>query len=72
MTCSQTALSLAKDSLLYLALALAAVLAVPVLAGLMLGVRRLLPGLLVVGPIALALSPTCRHRLAGNLGDKSW
>jgi hypothetical protein len=71
MTRATTAKLLAKNSLLYLALGLAVVIAVPFLAGLALGVRLLVPVLLVAGTITLGVSPTFRRCLIGSRGGKS-
>jgi len=49
MTRSQSVKTLAKNSLLYLGLAIVVVIAVPLLAGLAYGVRLLIP-LLIGGP----------------------
>ncbi len=73
MSRSKTALLLAKHGLPYLALALAVAMAVPILALLLLSVRLVIPVLLAVWTVTLAVSPSCRRRLAGALGDKpSW
>ena len=73
MTRSKTAKLLAKNSLLYLALTLAVMAAVPVLAGLALGVRLFMPALLVAGAIGLAVSPGFRRCLTGRVeGKSSW
>ena len=71
MTRSTTVKLLAKNSLLYMALTLAVVMAVPVLAGLALGVRLFIPGLLVAATVALFVSPACRRCLTGSSGGKS-
>jgi glycine cleavage system H protein len=53
--------SLAKNSLLYLGLAIAVVVAVPLLAGLAYGVRLLIPVLIVAALVAIAVSPALRR-----------
>jgi hypothetical protein len=73
MARSKNALSLAKSSLLHLALVPAVLAAVPLVALFMVAARLLLPVLLVLGTIALVASPTFRRLLGGNLGDRqSW
>jgi glycine cleavage system H protein len=61
MTRSQTMKKLAKNSLLYLGLAIAVVIAVPLLAGLAYGVRLLIPLLIVAALVAIAVSPGLRR-----------
>jgi glycine cleavage system H lipoate-binding protein len=61
MTRSQSVKTLAKNSLLYLGLAIVVVIAVPLLAGLAYGVRLLIPILIVVALVAIAVSPKLRH-----------
>jgi glycine cleavage system H lipoate-binding protein len=61
MTRSQSVKTLAKNSLLYLGLAIAVVAAIPLLAGLAYGVRLLIPLLIVAALVAIAVSPALRH-----------
>jgi glycine cleavage system H protein len=61
MTRSQSMKTLAKNSLLYLGLAIAVVIAVPLLAGFAYGVRLLIPLLIVAALVAMAVSPTLRR-----------
>lgn len=61
MTRSQSMKKLAKNSLLYLGLAIAVVIAVPLLAGLAYGVRLLIPLLIVAALVAIAVSPALRR-----------
>jgi len=73
MTRTQNAKRLVKYSLLYLALTLTVLATLPVLAGLALASRLLLPALAVAGLGALAASPGLRTRLKGALeGKSSW
>ena len=61
MTRSQSVKTLAKNSLLYLGLAVAVVVAIPLLAGLAYGVRVLIPLLIVAALVAIAVSPALRR-----------
>jgi glycine cleavage system H protein len=61
MTRTQTMKTLAKNSLLYVGLAIAVVIAVPLLAGLAYGVRLLIPVLIVAALVAIAVSPALRR-----------
>jgi glycine cleavage system H protein len=61
MTRSQSAKTLAKNSLLYVGLAIAVVAAVPLMAGLAYGVRLLIPILIVAALVAIAVSPALRR-----------
>lgn len=61
MTRSQSMKILAKHSLLYLGLAIAVVVAVPLLAGLAYGVRLLIPLLIVAALVAIVVSPRLRQ-----------
>jgi glycine cleavage system H protein len=61
MTRSQSVKTLAKNSLLYLGLAIAVVVAIPLLAGLAYGVRLLIPLLIVAALVAIAASPKLRR-----------
>jgi glycine cleavage system H protein len=61
MTRSQSMKTVAKNSLLYLGLAIAVVIAVPLLAGLAYGVRLLIPLLIVGALVAIAVSPRLRR-----------
>jgi len=61
MTRSQSMKTLAKNSLVYLGLAIAVVIAVPLLAGLAYGVRLLIPLLIVAALVAVAVSPALRR-----------
>jgi glycine cleavage system H lipoate-binding protein len=63
MTRSQSVKTLAKNSLLYLGLAIAVVVAIPLLAGLAYGVRLLIPLVIVAALVAIAVSPRLRHWL---------
>ena len=67
---SQSAKRLVKNSLLYLGLAIAVVAAIPLLAGLALGARLLIPVALLAGLVALAVSPTVRRWFLAE-GDNS-
>lgn len=60
MTRSQSIKTLAKNSLLYLGLAIAVVAAIPLLAGLAYGVRLLIPLLIVAALVAIVVSPRLR------------
>jgi hypothetical protein len=71
MTRSQTAKLLAKNSLLYLALALAGLASLPLLAGLALAARILMLPLAVAALIALCASPAARGWLRCRQGSKS-
>jgi hypothetical protein len=73
MTLIQIAKLLAKYALLYLALALALLVFVPVVAGLAWAARLLLPVMLVALLGALGASPTARGWLRAQVGGKaSW
>ena len=61
MTRSQSVKTLAKNSLLYVGLAIAVVIAVPLLAGVAYGVRLLVPLLIVGGLVVIAVSPKVRR-----------
>ena len=61
MTRSQSVKTLAKNSLLYVGLAIAVVAAIPLLAGLAYGVRLLIPLLIVAALVAIVVSPTLRR-----------
>ena len=61
MTRSQSVKTLAKNSLLYLGLAIAVVAAIPLLAGLAYGVRLLIPLLIVAALVAIGVSPALRR-----------
>jgi len=61
MTRSQSVKSLAKNSALYLSLAVAVIVAIPVLAVLAYGVRLLVPFALLAGLVAVAISPAFRR-----------
>ncbi len=61
MTRSQSVKTLAKNSLLYLGLAIAVVAAIPLLAGLAYGVRLLIPLMIVGALVAIAVSPRLRR-----------
>src|ERR1035437_5870688 len=65
MTQTQTAKRLAKNSLLYLSLTLTVLATLPVLAGMALFARVLIPALAVASLGALAVSPALRTRLKG-------
>jgi glycine cleavage system H protein len=66
MTRATTAKKLAKNTLLYLGLALAVIAAIPLLAGLAYGVRLLIPLLLVAAVVAVAASPSFRRWFMGE------
>ena len=61
MTRSRSVKTLAKNSLLYLGLAIAVVAAIPLLAGLAYGVRLLIPLLIIAAVVAIIVSPTLRR-----------
>jgi glycine cleavage system H protein len=61
MTHTETAKRIAKSALLYLALTVALVAALPLLAGLAYGVRLVIPVLIVGALVALAISPKIRR-----------
>jgi glycine cleavage system H lipoate-binding protein len=61
MTRSQSVKRLAKNSALYLSLAVAVIIAIPVLAVLAYGVRLLVPFVLLAGLVAVAVSPALRR-----------
>ena len=61
MTRSQSLKRVAKNSLLYLGLAIAVVAAIPLLAGLAYGVRLLIPLLIVAALVAIVVSPGLRR-----------
>ena len=66
MTRSQTAKKFAKNTLLYVGLAVAVVVAIPLLAGLAYGVRLLIPVLLVALVVAVIASPAFRRWFMGE------
>jgi glycine cleavage system H lipoate-binding protein len=61
MTRSQSVKRLAKNSALYLSLAVAVIVAIPVLAVLAYGVRLLVPFVFLAGLVAVAVSPAFRR-----------
>jgi hypothetical protein len=71
MTRSQLAKMLARHALLYLALALAILVAVPLVAGLALASRFLLPVAFVALLLVLATSPAARGFIKAQVGGKS-
>jgi glycine cleavage system H protein len=66
---SQTFKMLAKNSLLFGGLAIAMIAAIPLLAGLLFGARLLILLALVIGIVAVAISPSFRHWLTGDADD---
>ena len=71
MTRTQIAKLLVKYALLYLALALALLVSVPIVASLALGARLLLPVMLIAVLGALGASPAGRGWLKAQVGGKS-
>ena len=71
MTRSQSVKRLAKNSLLYLGLAIAVVAAVPLLAGLAYGVRLLIPLLIVAALVAIGVSPALRRWFMAEADNSS-
>jgi glycine cleavage system H protein len=67
----QSSKQIAKTSLLYVGLALALIIALPLLAGLAYAMRFLIPILIVGALIALALSPAARRWFAEEADDAS-
>lgn len=65
----QSSKQIAKTSLLYAGLALALIIALPLLAGLAYAMRFLIPVLIVGALIALALSPTARRWFVEETDD---
>jgi len=66
MTRSQSVKTMAKNSLLYVGLAIVVVAAMPLLAGLAYGVRLLIPFLIVGALVAIAVSPKLRSWFMGE------
>jgi glycine cleavage system H protein len=66
MTRSQSMKTLAKSSLIWLGLAIAVVIAVPLLAGMAYAVRLLVPVLIVAALVAVAVSPRLRRWFAAE------
>jgi glycine cleavage system H protein len=61
MTRTMIAKRIAKTTLLYLALAVAVVVALPILAGLAYGIRLVIPVLIIAALVAVAFSPKVRQ-----------
>jgi glycine cleavage system H lipoate-binding protein len=71
MTRSQSVKRLAKNSVLYLSLAVAVIVAIPVLAVLAYGVRLLVPFVLLAGLVAVAVSPAFRRWFASEVKPRA-
>jgi glycine cleavage system H lipoate-binding protein len=71
MNRSQSVKRLAKDSALYISLAVAVIVAIPVLAVLAYGVRLLVPFVLLAGLLAVAVSPAFRRWFVSEAKPRS-